>query len=62
MFQFLLRVKALERVGLSKPIRYLFLVGFVIVLIAGLIYANFIFNAATHQRSRDHHVEPQSAR
>lgn len=62
MFQFLLRVKALERLGLARPLRYLFLIAFVIVLIAGLVYAAAIFNAVTNQGSPDHHVPPHSTR
>jgi hypothetical protein len=60
MFQFLLRVKALERLGLSRPLRYLFLIGFVIALMAGLVYAAAIFNAVNNQGSPDHHVPPHS--
>jgi hypothetical protein len=55
MFQFLLRVKAMHRLGLAKPFGILVLLVLAGALIAGLIYAFTIFNVAT-ERNRAPHV------
>ena len=59
MFDFLLRVKAMQRLGLSRPFRYMFLVLFVSCLVAGLIYAFVVFNAV-RERSHTSHVHAHS--
>ena len=46
MFWFLLRVKALNRLGFTKPFRVAFLIVFVGALIAGLIYSYVVFTCA----------------
>lgn len=45
MFWFLLRVKALNRLGFTKPFRVAFLIVFLGALLAGLIYSYVVFNA-----------------
>ena len=56
MFWFLLRVKALNRLGFTKPFRVAFLVVFVGALIAGLIYSYVVFSAL-NERSHVPHVQ-----
>ncbi len=60
MFDFLLRVKAMQRLGLSRPFRYMFVVLFVGCLVAGLIYAYVVFNAV-RERSHSPHVYSHSS-
>jgi hypothetical protein len=59
MFDFLLRVKAMQRLGLSGPFRYMFLILFVGCLVAGLIYAYVVFNVV-RERSHAPHVHAHS--
>jgi hypothetical protein len=59
MFQFLLRVRALDRLGFAKPFRLAFLVFFVGALIAGVIYAGSVFRSLD-ERIHDPHVHAHS--
>jgi hypothetical protein len=59
MFEFLLRVKALGRLGLGRPLRVMFLLIFMGALVAGLIYAAVVFRAV-NERSHGHHVHTSS--
>ncbi len=56
MFWFLLRVKALNRLGFTKPFRVAFLIVLLSALVAGLIYSYVVFNAL-NERSRPSHVQ-----
>jgi len=56
MFWFLLRVKALDRLGFTKPFRVAFVIVFVGALIAGLIYSYVVFSALS-ERSHVPHVQ-----
>ena len=59
MFQFLLRVKAMHRLGLAKPFALLVLVVLTGSLIAGLVYAVVIFHAV-NERNRAPYVQHNS--
>jgi hypothetical protein len=59
MFQYLLRVKAMHRLGLARPFGILVLIVLAGSLIMGLIYAVVTFNAAT-ERNRAPHVQRHS--
>jgi hypothetical protein len=59
MFQFLLRVKAMHRLGLAKPFAFLALLVLAGSLIAGLVYAVVIFHAV-NERNRAPHVQHHS--
>jgi hypothetical protein len=61
MFRFLLRVRALNRLGLTSPIRVMFLVIFVGALIAGVAYACVVFNVL-NERSHSPNVHAHSTR
>jgi hypothetical protein len=54
MFWFLLRVKALNRLGFTKPLRTVFLVALLGALAAGLIYSYVVFNALNERRHVPH--------
>jgi hypothetical protein len=57
MFDFLLRVKALHRLGMGRPFLTAFIVIFVGAVIAGLIYATIIFQAvSTRSQSPNVHI------
>ena len=60
MFTFLLRVKAMHRLGLTRPFRYIFLVLFIGCLIAGLIYTYVVLNAV-RERGHSRHVHTHSS-
>jgi hypothetical protein len=55
MFEYLLRVKALHRLGMGKPFRAMFVVVLLGAIIAGMIYAFVVFQAAS-ERSQSPHV------
>ena len=59
MFQFLLRVKALHRLGFGRPFRIIFIVIFAGALLAGVVYAFAVFSAL-NQRNQVPHVQPHS--
>lgn len=59
MFEFLLRVKALHRLGMGRPFRAMFLLLFIGALIAGLIYTVVVFHAIS-ERSHAPHVHTSS--
>jgi hypothetical protein len=58
MFWYLMDVLALK-LGLARPLRYLFLLFLVGCLIAGIIYAAAVFHAVS-ERSHDPHVHAHS--
>ncbi len=60
MFWFVLDVLALRRLGLGRPLRYVFLVILAGCVIAGLIYAAVVFHAVT-ERSHPPHVHAHSS-
>jgi hypothetical protein len=60
MFDFLLRVKALERLGLAKPFRYVLAILLAGCLVAGSIYTCVILNAV-RERSYSPHVNAHSS-
>lgn len=60
MFWYLMDVLALKKLGLARPLRYLFLLFFLVCLIAGIIYAVAVFHAVS-ERSNSPHVHPHSA-
>lgn len=55
MFEYLLRVKALHRLGMGRPFRAAFIAIFIGAIIAGLIYAFVVFRAV-NERSQSPHV------
>ncbi len=59
MFQFLLRVKAMHRLGLAKPFALVAVLVLAVSLIAGLVYAIVIFNAV-NERNQAPHVHRHS--
>ena len=59
MFWYLLDVLALMKLGLARPLRYLFLLFFLVCLIAGIVYAAVVFKAAS-ERSNSPHVHSHS--
>jgi len=60
MFQFLLRVRALNRLGLTNLFRVALLVFLAGTLVAGLTYACVVLNALK-ERSHSPHVHTDSA-
>ncbi len=60
MFEYLLRVKALHRLGLGKPFRTLFVVVLIGAIIAGMIYAFVVFHAIS-ERSQSPYVHAYSS-
>jgi hypothetical protein len=59
MFWYLMDVLALKKLGLARPLRYLFLLFLVGCLIAGIIYAAAVLHAVS-ERSQDPHVHTHS--
>ena len=59
MFWYLMDVLALKKLGLARPLRYLFLLFLLGCLIAGMGYAYVIFHAVS-ERSEQHHVHAHS--
>lgn len=59
MFWYLMDVLALKKLGLARPVRYLFLLFFLVCLTAGIIYIVVVFHAIS-ERSEQHHVHPHS--
>ena len=59
MFWFIVDILTLRRFGLGRPFRYLIMVILFGVIIAGLIYAFFIFQAVS-ERSQTPHVHTSS--
>lgn len=53
MFEYLLRVKALHRLGMGRPFRVAFIAILLVAVIAGFIYAFVVFHAVT-ERSHSH--------
>lgn len=60
MFEYLLRVKALHRLGMGRPFRAVFIAVFVGAVIAGLIYAFVMFHTV-NERSHSPHVHAHSS-
>jgi hypothetical protein len=60
MFTFLLRVKAMHKLGFTKPFRYILLVLLIGCVIAGMIYAYVVLNAV-RERSQSPHVHTHSS-
>lgn len=60
MFTFLLRVKAMHRLGLARPFRYILLAVLVGCLVAGAIYAYVVLNAVQERSHHPHVHEPSS--
>jgi hypothetical protein len=59
MFWYLMDVLALKKLGLARPLRYLFLMFLVGCLVAGIIYATVVFKAVS-ERSNSPHVHAHS--
>ncbi len=60
MFEYLVRVKALHRLGMGKPFRTLFVLVLIGAVVAGMIYAFVVFRAIS-ERSPSPHVHTDSA-
>jgi hypothetical protein len=60
MFTFLLRVKAMHKLGLARPFKYILLVLFIGCVIAGFIYAAVVIHAV-NERSQSPHVHAHSS-
>ena len=61
MFWFIVDILTLRRFGLGKPFRYVVLLIWIGVVIAGLIYAFAVFHAV-EERSVTPHVQQTPAR
>jgi hypothetical protein len=59
VFWYLMEVLALKRLGLARPLRYLFLLFLAGCLVAGMIYAYVVFHAVW-ERSQHPHVHAHS--
>jgi hypothetical protein len=59
MFWYLMDVLALKKLGLARPLRYLFLMFLVGCLVVGIIYATVVFKAVS-ERSNSPHVHAHS--
>jgi hypothetical protein len=59
VFWYLMDVLALKRLGLARPLRYLFLLFLAGCLVAGMIYAYVVFHAVS-ERSQTPHVHARS--
>jgi hypothetical protein len=59
VFWYLMEVLALKRLGLARPLRYLFLLFLAGCLVAGMIYAYVVFHAVS-ERSQHPHVHAHS--
>ena len=59
MFWYLMDVLALKKLGLARPLRYLFLLFLLGCLIVGIIYAYAVFHAVS-ERSEHPHVHTHS--
>jgi hypothetical protein len=59
VFWYLMDVLALKRLGLARPLRYLFLLFLAGCLVAGMIYAYVVFHAVS-ERSQHPHVHAHS--
>ena len=55
MFWYLMDVLALKKLGLARPLRYIFLLIFAICLCLGVVYAYVAFHAVS-ERSNNPHV------
>ncbi len=60
MFTFLLRVRAMHKLGLATPFKYILLVLFIGCVIAGFIYAAVVIHAV-NERSHPPHVHAHSS-
>jgi len=60
MFEYLLRVKALHRLGMGRPFLAAFIAIFVGAVIAGVIYACVVFHSV-NERSHPPHVHAHSS-
>ena len=61
MFWYLMDVLALKKLGLARPLRFIFLVVFLLCLMAGIVYACVVLPAVS-ERSRTPHVQSHSQR
>ena len=59
MFWYLMDVLALKKLGLARPLRYLFLMFLAGCLIVGIIYAAVVFKAVS-ERNNSPHVHAHS--
>ncbi len=59
MFWYLMDVLALKKLGLARPLRYLFLLFLLGCLVVGIIYAAVVFHAVS-ERSQHPHVHTHS--
>jgi hypothetical protein len=60
MFEYLLRVKAMHRLGMGKPFRALFVVILIGAILAGMIYTFVVFQAIS-ERSHSPHVHAHTS-
>lgn len=60
MFWYLMDVLALKKLGLARPLRYLFLFFLAGCLLAGVVYTYVVLSAVS-ERSNTHHVSPHSS-
>jgi len=49
MFWYLMDVLALKRLGLARPLRYLFLIFLAVCLVGGIVYAYVVFHAVAER-------------
>jgi hypothetical protein len=61
MLDFLIRIKALDRLGLAKPFKYVLLLLFTGCVVAALIYTYVVIDAVK-ERSHSPHVNIPSSR
>jgi hypothetical protein len=61
MWQYLLGILLLRRLGLTRPLRYLFLTVLAVLSVVVLIYTANLF-LTLEQRTSPHHVHTHSAR
>ena len=61
MFWYLMDVLALKKLGLARPLRYVFLLAFAISLCLGVVYACVVLHAVSERNNRPH-VSTHSSR
>ncbi len=54
MFWYLMDVLALKKLGLARPLRYLFLLFLLGCLVVGIIYTSIVFHAISERSQRPH--------
>lgn len=59
MFWYLMDVLALKKLGLARPLRYLFLLFLAACLIAGIVYTYVVLHAVS-ERNNSPHVHAHS--